>query len=301
MYAVIWMIGALLSFSLMAVCARELAGEIATHQTLFFRSVIGLVCVSIILLVSKNTLKIQTNRLGLHTFRNIFHFAGQYGWFLGIGLLPLAEVFALEFTVPIWTLIIAAVALGERITARKIVSVLLGSLGVFVILQPGVSIINAASIIVLASAVCYAISHTATKSLSSSESPMSILFYMCLIQLPIGFLLSMSNWAWPVGLQWLWLLIIGLTALSAHYCMAKAMQYAEVTKVVTLDFLRLPLIALVGVFLYSEQLEIAFIMGGLFMLAGNMVSLMQPEYNKAIKTRSGQKTASTGRANARLL
>tara|TARA_B110000093_G_C12866153_1_gene365556 strand:- start:80 stop:967 length:888 start_codon:yes stop_codon:yes gene_type:complete len=295
------MIGALLSFSLMAVCARELAGEIATHQTLFFRSVIGLVCVSIILLVSKNTLKIQTNRLGLHTFRNIFHFAGQYGWFLGIGLLPLAEVFALEFTVPIWTLIIAAVALGERITARKIVSVLLGSLGVFVILQPGVSIINAASIIVLASAVCYAISHTATKSLSSSESPMSILFYMCLIQLPIGFLLSMSNWAWPVGLQWLWLLIIGLTALSAHYCMAKAMQYAEVTKVVTLDFLRLPLIALVGVFLYSEQLEIAFIMGGLFMLAGNMVSLMQPEYNKAIKTRSGQKTASTGRANARLL
>jgi len=301
MYAVIWMIGALLSFSLMAVCARELAGEIATHQTLFFRSVIGLVCVSIILLVSKNTLKIQTNRLGLHTFRNIFHFAGQYGWFLGIGLLPLAEVFALEFTVPIWTLIVAAVALGERITARKIVSVLLGSLGVFVILQPGVSIINAASIIVLASAVCYAISHTATKSLSSSESPMSILFYMCLIQLPIGFLLSMSNWAWPVGLQWLWLLIIGLTALSAHYCMAKAMQYAEVTKVVTLDFLRLPLIALVGVFLYSEQLEIAFIMGGLFMLAGNMVSLMQPEYNKAIKTRSGQKTASTGRANARLL
>jgi drug/metabolite transporter (DMT)-like permease len=281
MYAVIWMIGTLLSFSLMAVCARELSGEIATHQTLFFRSAIGLACVSIILLASKNTLKIQTNRLGLHTVRNIFHFAGQYGWFLGIGLLPLAEVFALEFTVPIWTLIIAAVTLGERITTRKVVSVLLGSLGVVVILQPGVSIINAASFIVLASAVSYAISHTATKSLSLSESPMSILFYMCLIQLPIGLLLSIPSWVWPAGLQWLWLLIIGLTALSAHYCMAKAMQYAEVTTVVTLDFFRLPLIALVGVLLYSEQLEIALIIGGLLMLAGNIVSLKQSAYNKS--------------------
>ena len=283
MYAVIWMIGTLLSFSVMAVCARELAGEVATHQTLFFRSAIGLVCVSVILLASKKTFNMSTNKLGLHTFRNIFHFAGQYGWFLGIGLLPLAEVFALEFTVPFWTLIVAGVALGERVTVRKIVSVLLGSLGVLVILQPGVSIINTASIIVLISAVCYAISHTATKSLSSSESPMCILLYMCLVQLPIGLVLSVSSWVWPVGWQWLWLLIIGLTALSAHYCMAKAMQYAEVTTVVILDFLRLPLIALVGVLLYSEQLEIALIIGGLLMLSGNVVGLNQPAYSKAIK------------------
>jgi len=282
MYAVAWMIGALLSFSLMAVCARELAGEIAAHQILFFRSVIGLVCVLIILLASKQRVSIQTNRLGLHTLRNIFHFSGQYGWFLGIGLLPLAEVFALEFTVPIWTLIIAVIALGEKITARKVVSILLGSLGVFVILQPGITIINAASFIVLASAICYAISHTATKSLSSSESAMSILFYMCLLQLPIGLFLSISNWTWPAGLQWIWLLIIGFTALSAHYCMAKAMQYAEVSKVVTLDFLRLPIIALVGVLLYSEKFELALLMGGLLMLAGNIVSLRQPEYNKVI-------------------
>ena len=282
MYAVAWMIGTLLSFSFMAVCARELAGEIATHQTLFVRSVIGLVCISIILLLSKERVNIRTNKLGLHALRNIFHFAGQYGWFLGIGLLPLAEVFALEFTVPIWTLIVAAVALDEKITIRKVVSILLGSLGVFVILQPGIVIINTASFIVLASAVCYAISHTTTKSLSSSEPAMSILFYMCVVQLPIGLFLSASSWVWPVGLQWIWLLVIGLTALSAHYCMVKAMQYAEASTVVTLDFLRLPLIALVGALLYSEQLEVALLIGGSLMLAGNIVSLKQAANNKVI-------------------
>ncbi len=113
MRAVAWMTGTLLSFSLMAVCARELSGAIATHQTLFFRSAIGLACISLIILVSKERVKLQTNRLGLHTLRNVFHFAGQYGWFLGIGLLLLAEVFALEFTVPIWTLIVAAISLSR--------------------------------------------------------------------------------------------------------------------------------------------------------------------------------------------
>lgn len=278
MHAVTWMIGTLLSFSLMAVCARELSGEIATHQTLFFRSAIGLACITVVLLATRKRVKPQTNRLGLHILRNIFHFAGQYGWFLGIGLLPLAEVFALEFTVPIWTLIIAAIALGEKITARKVASILLGSLGVIVILQPGITIINTASFIVLASAICYAISHTTTKSLSSSESAVSILLYMCLIQLPIGLFLSIPSWVWPAGLQWVWLLIIGSTALSAHYCMANAMRHAEASTVVTLDFLRLPLIALVGVSIYSEQLEFALFMGGLLMLAGNIVSLKEPAY-----------------------
>lgn len=279
--AVAWMTGTLFSFSLMAVCARELSGEIATHQTLFFRSAIGLAFITIILLMSKDRGSIQTNRLELHTLRNIFHFAGQYGWFLGIGLLPLAEVFALEFTVPIWTLIVAAIVLKERITARKVVSILLGSLGVVVILQPGIAIINTASLIVIASAICYAISHTTTKSLGSSESAISILFYMCLIQLPIGLLLSISSWVWPTGLQWAWLLVIGLTALSAHYCMANAMQYAEASTVVTLDFIRLPLIAAIGVLLYSEQVDFALFAGGLLMLAGNIVSLKQPVYEKA--------------------
>jgi drug/metabolite transporter (DMT)-like permease len=279
MHAVAWMIGALFSFSFMAICARELSGEIATHQTLFFRSLIGLISLSIIILFSKQCEKIQTNRLALHTLRNIFHFAGQYGWFLGIGLLPLAEVFALEFTVPIWTLIVASLALGEKITTRKVAAIFLGTLAVVVILQPGFAIIDTASFIVLGSAVCYAVSHTATKSLSSSDSAMSILFYMCLIQLPIGLFLSLSSWVWPIGLQWLWLLTIGLTALSAHYCMVKAMLYAEASTVVTLDFLRLPLIALVGVLLYSEQFEFSLLIGGLLMLIGNIISLKQPAYN----------------------
>lgn len=274
MFAFVWMMGALASFCLMAIGARELSGELSTFQVLFFRSVIGLVCILFVVFFSRNALTFRTKKLGLHIFRNSFHFAGQYGWFVGITLLPLAEVFALEFTVPIWTLIIAAIFIGEKVTWNKVVSVGFGVAGVLVIVQPGRAIVDSASFIVLAAAICYAISHTTTKFLSLTEPPTTIIFYMCLIQLPIGLLFSIRHWMWPADDQWLWLFVIGVTALSAHYCMAKALQLAEVTKVVTLDFLRLPLISLVGVLLYAEKFDISLMIGGALMLIGNLIYIM---------------------------
>ena len=273
MKAVMWMLGAMVSFSLMAVGARELSGELSVFQTLFIRSLLGLVCITLVIMFSREKGLIRTQKFSLHVFRNIFHFAGQYGWFIGIGLLPMAEVFALEFTTPVWTLIIAALFLGEKITRRKVISICFGLLGVLIIVQPGYAIVDIASLIVLGAAITFAISYSATKYLSASEKPISILFYMCVIQLPIGLFLSVEEWVNPVGIQWLWLSVVGLAALSAHYCTIKAMQHAEVTTIVTLDFLRLPFIALLGVLVYAEAFELALIIGGALMLLGNLFNI----------------------------
>ena len=129
------MTGALVSFCLMAIGGRELAGGVNTFQILLTRSVIGLLVVSALILRSGRLERFRTQRAGLHLGRNLFHFAGQYGWFLGLGLLPLAQVFALEFTTPLWTLLIAAVLLKEALSVRKLVAIALGSLGVVVILN----------------------------------------------------------------------------------------------------------------------------------------------------------------------
>lgn len=267
------MLGTLGSFSLMAVSARELSGEISTFQILFFRSLIGLAFILPITLYANKRSLFYTRRLTQHSLRNIFHFFGQYGWFLGIGLLPLAEVFALEFTVPFWTAIIAAVFLKERLSALKAISILLGLAGVIIILQPSSSIFQPSSFIVLGAAICYAVSHTSTKSLTKTETPLTILLFMCVIQLPIGLLLSLQDWRSPDARQLLLLTLIGVTALTAHYCMSKAMQISEVSIVVTLDFFRLPLIATIGVLLYQETFNYALIAGALVMLGANILNM----------------------------
>ena len=285
-HSTLWMIGALTSFCLMAIGARELNGQIGIFQILFFRSIVGLLVLLPIILLSNSLSKKNhfsfPKRLKLHVIRNLFHFAGQYGWFLGIGLLPFATVFAIEFTVPFWTIIISYLFLKESITIKKVIAVLLGILGVIVIVQPNTEGANYASLIVLGAAICYAFSHVATKSLSNSESPLTIIFMMCIIQAPLGLFLFIEGWTMPLGIQWLWLIIIGLTALSAHYCMTKAMQYAEVTFVVTMDMFRLPLISIIGVLLYSENFSVALVIGIMLIMAGNSLNIYSKKTDKDI-------------------
>ena len=272
MNTVLWMMGTLASFSFMAIAARELSGAIDTFQILFFRSLLGLIITSLLIFAKKDLSLFSTTRLKQHFARNITHFGGQYGWFLGLSLLPLATVFALEFTVPLWTAIIAAIFLKERITAKKACAILLGLVAVVIIVNPGNDIFNYASLIVLAAAIFYALAYVSSKSLTNTEHPMTILFYMCLIQLPLGLVFTLLNWHTPNFIQWAWLLLVGVTALTAHYCITRAMQLSEVSIVVTLDFLRLPLIALVGIVLYAEDFQISIIVGGALMLLGNLIN-----------------------------
>lgn len=281
MRAFLWMTGALVSFCLMAIGGRELAGGINTFQILLTRSAIGLLVVSALIWRTGRPELFRTQRLKLQLGRNLFHFFGQYGWFLGLGLLPLAQVFALEFTTPLWTLLIAALFLKEKLTARKAGAIALGSIGVVLILNPGGDIVNPAALYVLGAAVCYALSYVATKALSTTDDALTILFYMCLVQLPLGLVLSASHFVLPTALQWVWLTLIGLSALSAHFCLTRAMKTAEVSVVVTLDFLRLPLIGVVGMLLYGEGFKPMLLVGAALMLVGNLVNVYKPRAKAA--------------------
>lgn len=277
--AALWMLLTLSSFALMAVAAKELSAQINTAEILFFRSLIGLMIVSVIIAVT-GIESVKSKSIKKHVVRNTFHFLGQYGWFYGIAFIPLAEVFALEFTVPIWTAVVATFLLNEKITKIRIVAIALGFIGVLVILRPTSEIIHPAAFIVLIGAMAYGVSHTLTRSIVKYDSPLSVLFYMCLVQLPFGFFLSLGEWVMPAGMTWFWLVVVGLTALSAHYAMSKAFFYADATVVVAMDFLRLPLIMLVGFYFYSESVDILLLVGAFIMLLGNYMNLKY-EHNKA--------------------
>lgn len=277
MKALLWMAASLISFCLLAIGARELSGEVDVFQTLFFRSLVGSLLLLGLIAFSGRKALLRTERLGMHSVRSVFHFAAQYGWFMGIALLPLAEVFALEFTAPFWTAILAAVFLGEKLTVQRVVAIALGLVGVFVIVRPGSEIFNPASLFVLAAAIGFAVAFISTKALTSTDSSITILFYMCLLQMPIGFFLALPNWQYPNAQQSFLILLVSLAALSAHYCLNQALKLADVTMVVTLDFLRLPLIGLAGVMLYQEPLSSGLMLGGLCMLLGNVVNVYRPK------------------------
>ncbi len=277
MRAVFWMLGAIASFCLMAIAARELDGKIDKFELLAIRSMVGFVLLVIIMnFIGRPTLMFS-QRTKTHFWRNLFHFIGQFSWLVGIGLLPLAQVFAIEFTVPLWVLIIAAIFLGEAITKRKLASVALGLIGVVVIVKPGTDMLNFGGMVMIIAALCFAVTFILNKSLLSTEHPLTVVFYMTLIQLPLGALMAGADWTMPEPWMWPWVMAVALTGLAAHYCISKSMQLADVSVVISLDFLRLPIIAIIGVLMYGETFDVAVIAGGALMFVANLFHHWHPK------------------------
>src|SRR6266704_3611260 len=162
----LWMTGALLSFCTMAVSIRGLAGALNVFEILAIRSAAGVIILAA-LAAARPELRpgLLPRRMGLHALRNSLHYAGQYMWALSLTLLPLATVFALEFTMPAWTGILAALFLGERLTLSRIGAIALGFVGVVVILRPGLEAFRPAAFLVLAAAFGFAASQIVTKKL----------------------------------------------------------------------------------------------------------------------------------------
>ncbi len=270
--ASLWMAGTVLSFTLMGVCGRELSAELNTFQTLFWRSLVGGIAILPILFFH-GWGHVRTRRLGAQIFRNLAHSAGSYGWFYAIGLIPLAEVVALEFTTPIWTALLAFLFLKERLAVPRVAAIGLGFAGILLIARPGVEAIHPAALAVLGAAIAYAVSYAVVKSLIATEPPLTILVYMTALQLPVTLALSVDGWVWPSFAALPWVVMVGLTSLTAHYCMARAFQHADAMLVVPLDFLRLPLIAVLGLLFYDEALNPWVLGGAVLVFAGNFLNI----------------------------
>jgi len=272
---VLWMTGTLLSFSTLAVSIRELSRTLGIFEILALRNAAGALILLAVGLARPALLRaVSTKYFWLHLFRNSVHFASQYAWATSLTLLPLATVFALEFTMPAWTTLLAVIFLGERMTTSRIGAVILGFIGVLVIIRPGLESFRPASVLVLLAAFGYGITLTTTKRLTATETTFGIVFWMNVMQLPMNLAGSDPFFVVKIGsAQMLPLIALGVAGLTSHYCLSNAFRAGEASLVVPLDFLRIPLIALVGWSLYGEPLDIYVFAGAALIISGILWNL----------------------------
>ena len=262
----------LLSFVLMTIAARQLTGRLATAEILCLRSAVALV-ILLALLPRLGPGAYATRRLGRHVARNVIHFCGQYAWVWGIALAPLALVTAIEFTTPVWVALLAAGFLGERLSPPRWAAIAGGIAGVLIIVHPGASAFGPAALIILGGAFCFAASILMVKRLLRTDRVTAVIFYMSLIQLPLGIAGSVFVWVPPVWSDVPWITAMGVTSLTAHYAMGRALALGDASFVLPLDFLRLPVIALAGLALYGERIEALTMLGAALIFAGNYWSV----------------------------
>lgn len=276
LHAAIWMIGAILSFSAMAIAGREASLSLDTFEIMMYRSCVGVIVVAAAITVLRRWHMVSTKRLAQHGLRNMAHFTGQNLWFYAVSVIPLAQVFALEFTSPIWVILLAPLLLGEKLTRMRGIAVTLGFIGILIVARPSPSTFNIGLACAAGSAIFFALTNIATKRLTRNESIWSIMFWLTTMQLIMGIIFA--GWDLDITLpdaQSLpFILIIGCAGLSAHFCITNALSLAPAALVVPIDFARLPFIALLGWLIYGESVEIWLFVGAALILAGNFINIV---------------------------
>jgi drug/metabolite transporter (DMT)-like permease len=276
-HGVLWMSGAVASFMAMAIAVRELQRHMGSFEIVFLRSVVMLAIV-LAMLPRAGLAAIRTNRFLVHLSRNTIHFLGQVLWVYSIGALTLATVFAIEFTMPVWTALLAWLFLKERLTGPRLVQLGLGLAGVLIILRPGGSAFHIAALAMILGSLCYGSSFIFTKRLTATDSALAVLFWMSVIQTPISLVAAAPHWVAPLAADLPWIVVIGAGSFSAHYCMARAMMLVDAMVAVPIDFIRLPLIAAVGTLIYAEPFDPLVIVGAAVIFAGTYYSLSRERH-----------------------
>lgn len=272
--AALWMTGAIVSFVLMAVAGREVQTQLNTFELMFWRSLVGFGIVCLLLVARGQVAQVRSQHGGLHAMRNIFHFSGQNLWFYGLTAIPLSQLVALEFTMPIWVVLLAPLFLGERLTRLRVVVTLIGFVGVLVVAQPGIQPLGLGHLAGVLAAVGFAFNLIFTRKIMRHDGVLVVLFWMTASQGAMALVLSLAlGFTWPTASLIPWLAIVAITGLTAHFSLTTALGLAPAMIVAPMEFARLPIIAFVGLWLYGESLDPLVFLGALIILAANLANL----------------------------
>jgi len=271
----LWMTGAIVSFTVMAIAGRAVSLELDTFEIMLFRSLIGVVIVVTLASAAGTLRQVTTRSLTVHLLRNVSHFAGQNFWFYSITVIPLAQVFALEFTMPLWAMVLSALVLGEKLTANRIAAAVAGFIGILIVTRPAAQGLEFGQLTAALAAIGFAGSAVFTRLLTRTETITCILFWLTVMQAALGLICAGydGDIALPSAESWPWVTAIAIAGLVAHFCMTKALSLAPASIVTPIDFARLPVIALVGMLLYAEPLDAMVLLGAVIIFAANYLNI----------------------------
>lgn len=273
--AAVWMIGSVASFSSMAVAGRLISTSLDTFEIMLYRSCVGVLVVLGVAGITGTYRQITTRNLPMQVVRNMTHFTGQNLWFYAITLAPMAQVFAVEFTSPLWVLLLAPLILGERVQRVQYAVAAIGFAGVLLVAQPFSGNVSPGLLYAGLSAVFFALTNLLTRRLTRDETVMGILFWLTVLQLIFGLVCAGldGDITLPTSANAPFVVVIGLAGLCAHWCLTNALRLAPASTVMPIDFARLPLIAVIGALFFAEAFDPMVLIGGAVIIGAAWANL----------------------------
>ncbi len=270
----IWMLGSSAIFSLVWIATKKLSHDIPATQVAFTRSFTGLM-VLLPFFVKRGLGIFRTQRPGLHLIRVVCSTINSISVYYGVAHLPLAVATSLSFTRPLFMVVLAVVALGERVRWRRALATVIGFAGVLTILGPTDLIFDHAALVALGGAAAVAVALAIIRQQSIVDGSVTMLaWYMAgttILSAPFAFL----GWHGPTATEWGYLVFIGLGSTLGQFMLIRAFMFAEATVVNPVDYTQIVMGALLGYWLFNEVPSIWTGIGAVIIIAATLYILLR--------------------------
>jgi drug/metabolite transporter (DMT)-like permease len=263
-----WMLAAVIALTFMFAIVKQMVMELPVFVVAIMRTAFALVLL-LPWMIRVGPQGLKTNRLWAHAFRAFLGISAFVCVVYALSKLLMADAIVLAFTSPLWSIIVSTVILGEIAGPRRIAATLVGFIGVLLIVRPQGGI-EPATLVALGSALLTSLAMITMKRLSATEPPTRIVFYFFVFATLILLIPAILTWQTPTPVQWAWLFGAGLLGALGQDWLARAYDAAEVTIIAPLDFLRLPISAVLGFALFDEIPDRLTILGMLIIIAASL-------------------------------
>lgn len=280
-------LGAVFLFMVMAALIKTASSTVPTAQAVFFRSACAIPLIALWLWQQGHLHDglIPQNVMG-HVWRGVFGTTAMGLTFSSLALLPLPEVTAIGFATPMFTVVLAALMLGERVRLFRLSAVAIGLIGVSIILYPrlgGASYGTAAAtgaLMALAAAALRALVQIHVRRLVSTESTGAIVFYfsltasaLSLLVLPIGYTFDIQplTWAWPGALNLSLVITAGVIGAVAQIMVTSSYRFGTASMLAPFDYASMLYAMIIGWVIFSEVPTVPILVGAALVIVGGVL------------------------------
>ena len=246
-------VGSLVLFCTMDAMVKALGSTYDAFQLMMFRSAIAMAPVAVLIWRAGGLRSVWPNRPWLQALRIVVAFGSTLGFFYVFPRMPLVDAYAISYAAPLFMVALSVPMLGEPVGWRRWTAVVVGFAGVLVMLDPWGIEFHAMSLIVLGATFCYSLSTVMLRLLSRHDSDIVALFWLSLTTSAASLAGAIPVWVWPVGLDWVWLLTLGLLGGCAQILITRAWRLAPAAILAPFDYTSIVLAMAFGYLWFKEQ------------------------------------------------
>jgi drug/metabolite transporter (DMT)-like permease len=276
MLGVLYMCAACALFPIMNGIVKLLAATYEPTQIVWFRIVVHLGLVALVFTPRMGLDLFRTQRIGLQFLSSVMMMLSTLFFFSAVKFMGVAEAIAVSFVAPLAVVFLAWPLLGEKITTLRVVAVVVGFAGVLVVIRPGSSVFQWASVLLLGSALCYAGYQIIIRRLAGLDHPATSIFYSVLLGSIVLSAAMPFVWMWPKSLvDWLLLLSLGALGGVGHYCVARALTYASANLIAPLNYTQMIGSVIVGYLMFAEVPDAYTWLGTVLIIGAGLLVTLQ--------------------------